>query len=198
MKVRAQIQTRRVFEVLEARRMLAGAPVAPTLTRPDEADAILNTPYDFTGLSVISVGDASYATEEALPGGTSESVTLTVEDGTLKFGNTINCFISGNGTSSVTLSSDPTDTSGLADLNADLPSLVYTPTTGFVGYDNMQITATDSADDLSVNKFTFIDVTTFNGLTPSQMSEAYGLDNVQTGPNGTDRSISTVSVKRSP
>jgi len=167
--------------------MLAGAPVAPTITRPNEADAILNTPYDFTGLSAITVGDPSYATEEALPGGTSDSLTLTVpvQDGTLKFTNTINCFVVGNGTNTVTLRSDPTDTSGLADLNADLPSLVFTPTTGFVGDAFMTITAADSLDGLFLTKDTFIDVTTFTGLTPAQLSEAYGLDNVRSGPSGT-------------
>lgn len=107
MKVRARIRTRRTFEILEGRWLLAGAPVAPTIAGPEEVGANLNTTFNFSGFNAISVADRDFG--QVGKNGTTEQLTLTVTHGTLDLANTFNMFVSGNGTNTLTITTDPTD-----------------------------------------------------------------------------------------
>jgi hypothetical protein len=77
--------------------------------------------------------------------GTSDSLTVTVIHGKLNLATTSGLtFTSGaNGTSSMTVKGT------LANLNAALNGLVYTPTSGYTGNDFLNITVADSGDNLS-------------------------------------------------
>ena len=75
--------------------------------------------------------------------GTSDSLTLSVLDGKLTLGATggITVLAGGNGTSSMTI------TGTLANLNAAVNGLVYTPRSGFTGTDTLSISVKDSNDN---------------------------------------------------
>ncbi len=74
-----------------------------------------NAPLPLSGADAISLSD---------PAGDTDRLTLTVLDGTLNFGSAAGLTLAGNGTSSVTASGS------LANLNADLSTLTYTPNRG--------------------------------------------------------------------
>jgi hypothetical protein len=108
----------------------------PAISAP--ARASLNENGSFTFVGTISATDATAA-------GSSDSVSLSVADGTLTLGSTTGiAFSSGsNGSSSMTI--DGTLTS----LNAALGGLVYAPNLNYVGADSLQISANDSIDGLA-------------------------------------------------
>ena len=77
--------------------------------------------------------------------GNSDSLTLTVAHGTLKLGSTRGLIFSGapNGSARFTV------TGTLANLNAGLNGLVYTPTSGYAGAETLSLLLKDSQDNLS-------------------------------------------------
>jgi hypothetical protein len=94
-----------------------------------------NASFTFSS-SAITVADNASS-------GTSDSITLTVLDGKLTLGATggITILAGGNGTSSMTINAT------LANLNAALNGLVYTPRSGFTGTDTLSISVKDSNDN---------------------------------------------------
>ena len=81
---------------------------------------------------------------DSFAGGTLETLTLNVTDGVLVLGSTSGLTsVSGNGSASITA------TGTLAQLNAAVSGLTYTPGSGFSGSDSLQISLTDSGDTLS-------------------------------------------------
>ncbi len=86
--------------------------------------------------NTISIADPSIAGND--------TVTLTVLDGTLSVGpGAVAGSFANNNTTSVTL------TGTLADINADLNGLTYTPNSNFTGTDTLNVTATDPGTTLS-------------------------------------------------
>jgi len=79
--------------------------------------------------------------------GTSDSLTLSVLDGKLTLGATtgITVLSGANGTSSMTIGGT------LANLNAALNGLLYTPRSGFTGTDTLSILVKDSNDNASTS-----------------------------------------------
>ena len=69
-----------------------------------------------------------------------ETLTLAVLHGSLKFGTTTGLTITGNGTASVSVSGL------LSALKTALPTLVYTPKTGYSGADTFSLTILDTTD----------------------------------------------------
>jgi PhoPQ-activated pathogenicity-related protein len=110
-------------------------PLPPTITAQPTASVNENaSSFAFTGGNAISVSD---------PSGTAEQLTLMVSHGTLTLGTTTSLTVTGNGTASVTLSGT------LANLNNDLPSLTYTPTTGYAGPETLALSDKDTSDNLT-------------------------------------------------
>jgi hypothetical protein len=109
----------------------------PSVAAPSNASLKENSTYGFSG-AAISVTDATAS-------GTSDSLTLSVTNGKLSLGSTTGLtFSSGsNNSSSMTV------TGTLANLNAALNGLVYTPTPGFSGRDSLAISINDSIDKLT-------------------------------------------------
>jgi hypothetical protein len=120
--------------------LTVNAPTAPTVTVPGAQSVNENSSLVFSSAhgTAISFGD-SFA------GSNPESLTLSVSNGTLTLGSTSGLSFAGggNGTSSMTVSGT------LANLNADINGLTYTPTTGYNGADSLHISITDSGDSLS-------------------------------------------------
>ena len=110
---------------------------SPSVTAPSGASVNENSSLVFSG-SVISVTDAAAI-------GTTDSLSISVSDGDLSLGSLTGLtFASGsNNSPSMTVSGT------LANLNAALNSLVYTPNTGFSGPDSLRIAVNDSGDGLS-------------------------------------------------
>jgi|GEM_PF-2549652 len=112
--------------------LVGGQP--PTITLPTTSlTAIQSTPLTITG---ITVGD---------PGGTTEQLTLSVKYGSssLSFGNTTGLTVTGNGTSSVTV------TGNLADLQTDLATLSYTSNYPYNGTDTLSLRLKDTTNKLT-------------------------------------------------
>jgi len=110
---------------------------APVNTIPASRTTNSYTPLTFTGSNTVSVSDldgsdVNYGLD---------TVQLTVSGGTLSVTSGSGVTISGDGTQTITL----TRTGTPAELQAVLATLVYTPTTSFVGSDTMTITSTDKA-----------------------------------------------------
>ncbi len=106
---------------------------APTLTAPLAVSLSENSSLVFNGQNAISVADSS---------GTAEQLVLAVSNGTLNLTNTTGLTVSGAGTKTLTL------TGSLTNLNNDLPTLVYTPTTGYLGADTLSLSVKDTTDQL--------------------------------------------------
>jgi hypothetical protein len=89
--------------------------------------------------------------------GSSDSLTLSVSFGTLTFTSTSGLtFSSGsNGASSMTV------TGTLANLNAALNGLVYSPSTSYSGHDSLKISVSDSGDNKSTSGSVAISVNPF-------------------------------------
>lgn len=121
----------------------------PTVSVPAVADVTGNTPFTFPG-GLISVTDPSAS-------GTSDSLMLSVADGTLTLGSTTGLTFGpgSNGSSSMTI------TGTLANLNAAVNGLIYTPTSGYTGPDSLQISLKDSGDNVNAAASVAITVGTF-------------------------------------
>ena len=115
----------------------------PTVTAPTLVSVPRNSAFDFTGQSAISVSDLS---------GVSEQLTLSALAGTLAVTTITGLTVSGNGTTSLTL------TGSLSSLNAALSTLSYTPISGFVGIDKLDFEDEDTSDQASISGSTTIDV----------------------------------------
>ena len=92
----------------------------------------------FTGGNAISVVDAS---------GTAEQLVLSVTKGTLTLGTTSGLTVLGN--DSALGHADRASLSSL--VNTDLATLIYTPTTDYLGPDLLSLSDTDTADGLTAN-----------------------------------------------
>lgn len=116
----------------------SSTPTAPSVSAPTGESLGENSTVVFSTAN----GDAITLTD-AEAGSNSDSLTLTVSDGTLTLGSTSNLTVSGNGTSSVTVSGT------LANLNSGLNGLVYAPASGFHGSDSLHVSVTDPGDSLT-------------------------------------------------
>ena len=106
---------------------------APTNTVPGAQSTNLNTPLTFNGGNgnAISILDVDAATVE---------VTLTATHGTISLSGTAGLsFTTGDGTSDATM----VFTGSPSSVNSALSGLVFTPTNGFMGAANLQITTND-------------------------------------------------------
>jgi hypothetical protein len=125
-------------EVLEERLMLAASPI---INSPASASARENTPLTFStsgnSISIIDVGATATS---------SEMLGLSVGNGTLTLQNT-SLLTFNNGTKNT---SGVLNVSGtLANLNLALDGLIYQPTSGFSGSDQLTITVIDPGDNLT-------------------------------------------------
>ena len=111
----------------------------PALNAPATVNVNENSSVTLSGGSAISV------TDTAGSGNNNETLTLTVGHGTLGLGTQTGLTVTGNGTAA-----SPLVLSGsLSSLNADLPSLVYTPTAGYSGSDTLNLAILDTTDQAS-------------------------------------------------
>ncbi len=111
---------------------------APSVSAPSAESLAENSTVVFS----TSGGDAITLTDSQA-GSNSDSLTLSVADGTLSLGSTTGLTVTGNGTSSMTVSGT------LANLNSALNGLVYAPTSGFHGSDSLHLSLTDPGDSLT-------------------------------------------------
>jgi len=113
--------------------------VNPFVTAPASISVLESSTFTFSSPAYpITLTDGAAS-------GTSDSLTLTVLHGKVNFATTSGLtFTSGaNGTASLTVKGT------LANLNAALNGLVYTPISGYTGSDTLTITVSDSGDGLS-------------------------------------------------
>jgi subtilase family serine protease len=110
----------------------------PSVSAPSAESLAENSTVVFS----TSGGDAITLTDSQA-GSNSDSLTLSVADGTLTLGSTTGLTVTGNGTSSLTVSGT------LANLNSALNGLVYAPTSGFHGSDSLHLSLTDPGDSLT-------------------------------------------------
>ncbi|MHA3775299.1 Ig-like domain-containing protein [Verrucomicrobiota bacterium sgz303538] len=110
----------------------SGTPVnrPPVNTVPSGRNATMNTA---TPISGISVNDLD---------GNLSTVALTVSQGTLQVGLSGGATITSGASGSASLTLSGTQ----AQINSALGTLVYTPSTGFVGQDSLSVVSTDSAN----------------------------------------------------
>ena len=109
---------------------------APAISAPSAANVPQDTTFAFTGPNAISVSD---------PVNGIEQFSIVVNHGILNFGSTTGMTVSGNSSRIVILSGT------LANLNAALTTLTYTPTTGYVGGDNLTMTDQNSSNNLATS-----------------------------------------------
>jgi hypothetical protein len=105
---------------------------APANTVPGLQTTAINTPITFSGANAIAVSDAD-------DNGATEQIQLTVGNGTLMLGSVSGLtFVAGtNGSATMTFAGT------LANLNAALNGLTYTPSSNYVGADALSITSSD-------------------------------------------------------
>jgi hypothetical protein len=122
--------------------LTVNAPTPPAVTVPGAQPVNENSSLVFSSAHGTAISFA-----DSFAGSNSETLTLSVSNGTLTLGSTSGVNITGgaNGTSSMTV------TGTLANLNADISGLTYTPTSGFSGTDSLQLSLTDSGDSLSAS-----------------------------------------------
>ncbi len=138
-------------------------PIAPTFTLPASVTVNENSTFTFSGGNAITVVDAS---------GTAEQLVLSVTNGTLTLGSGTGLQVVGNGTSSLTL------TGPLSNLNSDLSTLTYAPTSGYLGPDVLSLSDTDTTDGL--NGLTTLAIT----VVPVGPSISAPKNNVNVNENG--------------
>lgn len=128
---------------------------SPVNTVPASQVLPENTPFAPSTL-VFSTGNNN-ALSVADPAATasSDQVTLSVADGILTLGSTTGLTVSGNNTGTVTFAGT------LANINAALAGLTYTPTLHYNGADSLQFTTTDT-DGLSASSSVALTVTPVN------------------------------------
>ena len=112
------------------------SPLQPVVTAPSAVSTVENGSFVFTGANAISVADPS-----ATPS-TNETMTLTVQDGTLS-ANTSGVSFTGLNSTMLTLSGP------IANLNASLATLSYTPNANTTDIDTLNLSDLDTADSLS-------------------------------------------------
>ncbi len=114
----------------------------PAITGPSSASVTENSSLTFSAANgnEISVTDQS-------AGGNSDSMTLSVSDGTITLGSTTGLTFTagGNGTASFTV------TGLIGNLNAALNGLTYTPTINYTGSDTLNVALSDPTDTLSTS-----------------------------------------------
>jgi hypothetical protein len=110
----------------------------PSVSAPSAESLAENSTVVFSS----SNGDAITLTDSQA-GSNADSLTLSVADGTLTLGSTTGLTVTGNGTSSITVSGT------LTNLNSGLSGLVYAATTGFHGSDTLHVSLTDPDDSLT-------------------------------------------------
>jgi len=118
------------------------APQPPGVSGPSSAIVAQD------GSLTLSSADGNAITlTDAAAGSNSDSLTLSVGDGTLTLGSTSGLtVVSGaNGSSSITVSGT------LSNLNTAVNGLVYTPGSGFTGSDSLSISLSDPGDSLSAS-----------------------------------------------
>jgi hypothetical protein len=114
----------------------------PSISAPTSATVTQNGAFTFS-----SAGSDGITLSDSQAGGNSDSLTLSVTSGTLTLASLsgLSVVSGSNGSSSVTVSGT------LANLNADLNGLVYTPASGFSGADSLSISVSDPGDSLSAS-----------------------------------------------
>jgi hypothetical protein len=110
----------------------------PAVSAPASEKMLENTSLTFSSNN----SDAITVTDAAASG-TSDSVTLTVLHGRLVLGSTTGITITSGANNSASVTFKGT----LANLNAALNGLIYTPGAGFTGADTLAITVNDSGDN---------------------------------------------------
>ena len=116
------------------------ANVAPSVSVPTSAIVGEDTSLTFSS-------GTPYAIALADPWANLESLTLQVNQGTLTFASSSGLSFN-NGTTNGSASIAVTGT--LANLNAALGELIYTPNSGFVGCDALSLTVTNTSDGQSI------------------------------------------------
>ncbi len=121
----------------------------PGISGPTSASVTQNGSLTFS-----SSGSDGITLSDSQAGTNSDSLTLSVNDGTLRLASLSGLsIVSGaNGSSSMTVSGT------LASLNAALSGLVYAPTSGFSGADSLSISLNDPGDSLSASHTVAISV----------------------------------------
>ena len=112
-------------------------PLPPAISVPTAVSVNENSSLTLSSGSAVSV------TDTADGGNNNQMLTLTVGNGTLSLPTSAGLTVTGNGTDSLTLSGP------LSALNADLPGLIYTPTTGSHGSDTLTLSDQDLVDTLT-------------------------------------------------
>ena len=106
---------------------------APAVVTGAAASVSENSSLALSGANQISVNDL----------GSAEQLSLSVSHGQLSLSTTTGLTVTGNGTASVTL------TGSLSNLNSDLGSLTYTPTTNYTGSDTLNLSDKDTISNLT-------------------------------------------------
>jgi hypothetical protein len=122
---------------------------APSVTAPSSVFVNENSSFTFVS-GAISLADG-------VASGTSDSVTLSVGEGILTLGSTagLTFSVGNSGASSMTFSGT------LANLNAAVAGLIYTPTSGYTGGDTLGVSLYDSGDGVTANGSVSISVGNF-------------------------------------
>jgi hypothetical protein len=119
--------------------LTVNAPTAPTITAPNTTITVTeNANVIFSSAK----GDAITFTD-AFAGSNADTLTLIVSQGTLSLGSTSGVTVTGNGSSSLTVSGT------VANLNSAVNGLTYTPTANYTGSDSLKISLSDVSDSLS-------------------------------------------------
>ena len=118
-------------------------PQPPSVSGPASASVNENSSLTFSS----GQGNAISLTDSQA-GSNADSLTLSVGDGTLSLGSTSGLTFSAGTNNSASMTVSGT----LANLNAALSGLVYTPNGGFSGGDSLQVSVTDPGDSLSGSK----------------------------------------------
>jgi subtilase family serine protease len=113
---------------------------SPTVSGPTAASTNQNTPLTLSGSNAITLTDQ-------IAGTNTDSLTLSVNDGTLTLGSTSNLtFTSGaNGSASMTVSG------AIGDLESAVSGLTYTPNTNYSGPDSLSVLLADPAANVSAS-----------------------------------------------
>jgi hypothetical protein len=109
----------------------------PAVKVPAAISVNENGSFTFTGGNAISVIDT------AGTGNNNETMTLIVGHGTLSLGTQTGLTVSGTGTAASPLTLSGT----LSALNGDLPTLVYSPTSGYSSSDTLNASVLDTTDE---------------------------------------------------
>ena len=135
------------LSVLDASDNLIGtANVTLTITSTTNISApSLQVLNENTSATFSTANQNSISVTDTAASGTSDSVSLFVTNGTLTLGSTNGLTVTGNGTSSIEINGT------LANLNAALNGLVYTPTANYMGSDSLAIGVNDSGDNISAS-----------------------------------------------